>query len=127
MEDQEQPQAPRRSLRRAALTELNETRPEDANLTPRSSSPDEFIIMQRGPRKKPITWSPVDYDKSKVLGPPRDVTPEPVDTGRSKPDINPKLRRRLALSPSKNASVTLGVVIAKKLKSLKFNRKDEGS
>lgn len=127
MEDQQQPQAPRRSMRRAALTELNETHPEDANQTPRGSSPDEFIIMQRGPRKKPITWSPVDYDKSKILGPPRDVTPEPVRNGGSKPDINPKLRRRLALSPSKGSNATLGVVIAKKLRSLKFNRKDESS
>lgn len=127
MEAQQQPPAPRRSLRRAALTELNESGPEEESQTPRRSSPDEFIIMQRGPRKKPITWSPVDYDKSKILGPPRDVTPEPVVNGGSKPDINPKLRRRLALSPSKGSNAALGVVIAKKLRSLKFKKDDASS
>lgn len=116
MEEQpNQADAPRRSLRRAALTELNETTPEEMQ-TPKSSSPDEMVILQRGPRRKPITWSPVDYGKTKILGPPRECTPEKVSTSR--PELNSKLRRRLALSPSKNSSSTLGQVIAKKLKSL---------
>lgn len=106
----------RRSLRRMALTELNDSLPETAE-TPKGASPDEMVIMQRGRRRKPLTWSPVDYDKTKIVGPPREVTPDrEMPTGHK---LNSKLRRRLVLSPSKNSNnVTLGKVIAQKIKSL---------
>lgn len=117
MEDHDpSPAAPRRSLRRVALTELNETVPEEPN-TPKNSSPDEMVILQRGPRRKPVTWSPVDYDRDRVLGPPREVTPEPEKHTR-RSELSSALRRRLALSPSKETSYALGQVIAKKLKML---------
>lgn len=113
---EENPSSPRRSLRRMALTELNDTLPESSQ-TPKSTSPDEMVILQRGRRKKPITWSPVDYDKTKLLGPPRDVTPDREKP--SGPRLNPKLRRRLAMSPSKNSNnSSLGRIIARKIKSL---------
>nr|CAH7733907.1 unnamed protein product [Callosobruchus chinensis] len=57
-----------------------------------------MIIVQRGRRRKPITWSPVDYDKSVILAPPKDqVGPE----APKKCEINPRLRRRLVMSPTK--------------------------
>lgn len=106
----------RRSLRRVALTELNDALPENPE-TIQAASPDEMVILQRGRRRKPITWSPVDYDKTKILGPPREITPEREMLSR--PKLNPKLRRRLVLSPTKNNnSSTLGKVIAEKIKSL---------
>lgn len=105
---------PRRSLR-LALTELNES--QELESTPnKNSSPDEMVIIQRGPRRKPITWSPVDYNRTKILGPPRERTPEPVLPIRS--ELNPKLRRRLIMSPNKSPSEDLGLVIAKKLRAL---------
>lgn len=113
-----QPPQPRRSLRRSALTELNETSLESSE-TPRSASPDEMVILQRGPRRKPVTWSPIDFDKTKMLGPPREKTPERV-TGRK---INPKLRRRLTMSPE-NEDSALGKVIAEKIKSLQKGESD---
>lgn len=119
MEEEQQEENPpvlRRSLRRAALTELNDILPESAE-TPKGASPDEMVILQRGPRRKPLTWSPVDYDKSKILGPPRATTPERErPTG---PKLNAKLRRRLVLSPTKSSgSAELGRVIAEKIRSL---------
>ncbi|XP_050511863.1 uncharacterized protein LOC126887954 [Diabrotica virgifera virgifera] len=103
---------PRRSLR-IALIELNEHIPD----TPKSTNPEEMLVIQRGPRKKPITWSPVDYHKiGSLLAPSRDRTPEPVVT---KSEINPRLRRRLIMSPSKSPSQEMDVFIAKKLRALK--------
>lgn len=109
---------PRRSLR-LALTEINELAESPNVSTPsKVTNPDEMIIIQRGPRKKPITWSPVEYDRSKLLlSSSREKTPEPTPPKRS--DINPRLRRRLVLSPSKGPSQELGMIIAKKLRSLK--------
>lgn len=121
----ENPLPPRRSLRRMALTELNDSLPESSE-TPKATSPDEMVILQRGRRRKPLTWSPVDYDKSKILGPPREVTPDrEMPTGHR---LNPKLRRRLVLSPGKNSNSgsTLGKVIAQKIKSLP-RWEDDGS
>ncbi|XP_030745792.1 uncharacterized protein LOC115874696 [Sitophilus oryzae] len=105
---------PRRSLR-LALSEINETSP-DQNTPNKNSNVEELLVIQRGPRKKPITWSPVEYDRLKLLGPPREKTPEPVVVRKS--DINPRLRRRLIMTPEKNPSQELGYFIAKKLKSL---------
>lgn len=65
--------------------------------TPKSSSPDELVIQQRGPRVIPATWSPVDC-KFNILAPStRHQTPD------KKPirDMKPGLRRRLTLSPVK--------------------------
>lgn len=109
---------PRRSLR-LALSEINESAESSSGTsTPnKSTSPDEMIIIQRGPRCKPITWSPVEYDRSNILQPSREKTPEPAT--RKKCEINPRLRRRLVMSPSKGPSQDLGLVIAKKLRSLK--------
>lgn len=108
---------PRRSLR-LALTEINEVAGSPNASTPsKSTNPDEMIIIQRGPRRKPITWSPVEYDRSKLLGPSREKTPEPTPPKRS--EINPRLRRRLVMSPTKGPSQELGLIIAKKLRSLK--------
>lgn len=100
---------PRRSSR-IALMEVNETVLTDENPN-KTSSPDEMVIVQRGPRKKPITWSPLEYDKI-VLGVNREKTPEPVVT-----PMNPKIRRRLVLTP--DSSQELGEVIAKKLRSVR--------
>lgn len=107
---------PRRSLR-LALTEINEITDEPNDRTPKkTASPEEMLIAQRGPRRKPITWSPFDYDRTKLFIPPRDKTPEPVT---KKCEIHPRLRRRLILSPTKGPSKDVSTVIAKKLKSLK--------
>ncbi|CAH0561005.1 unnamed protein product [Brassicogethes aeneus] len=106
-----------REQTRLVLTEVNETVAEQE--TPnKESSPDEMLIMQRGPRRKPITWSPVDYDKFVVFGGSRgEKTPEPVVVSPARPDMNPKIRRRLIMTPEKTSS-DLGEVIAKKLRSL---------
>lgn len=114
---------PRRSLR-IALTERNESQ-EMLNTPNKNSSPDEMVIIQRGPRRKPITWSPVEYDRNKVLAPPREKTPEPVLPVRS--ELNPKLRRRLIMSPNKSPSEDLGLVIAKKLRALNHFEKSNNS
>lgn len=107
----EHPQ-PRRSMRREALTEINEdTQPR----TPQATSPDEMVIIQRGPRKKPLTWSPYEYNRSQVLGPPRQlVTDTPIPRG---PELNPKLKRRLIMSPEKKQR-EMGELISKRLRSL---------
>ncbi|KAG5882536.1 hypothetical protein JTB14_038147 [Gonioctena quinquepunctata] len=116
--DEFEERIPRRSLR-LVLTEINETSVVPNDGTPnKSTSPDEMIIIQRGPRKKPLTWSPLEYNRSKILAPPREKTPEPV-VHRHKCEINPRLRRRLVLSPGKIPSQDLGILIAKKLKALK--------
>lgn len=107
--------APRRSLR-LALTEITEAESYNTRTPVKSTSPDEMIIIQRGPRRKPIVWSPVEYDRRKILSQPREITPEKVI---KKCDINPRLRRRLTLSPTKNGSQELGTTIAKRLKAMK--------
>lgn len=108
---------PRRTSRRHALTELNDS-PELE--TPKSASPDELIIIQRGPRRKPITWSPYEPNKNNLLVPSQDKTPEKVQEQQHshRVEINSKLRRRLILTPEKGTDVELGEIIAKKLKSL---------
>lgn len=105
---------PRRSSRRIALTELNDS-PEPE--TPKSASPDELVIIQRGRRRKPITWSPYEYDKSNLLVPSQERTPEKSPSS-SRIEITSKLRRRLILTPEKGSQAELGEIIAKKLKSL---------
>lgn len=53
--------APRRSLR-LALSELNQSA--ELQATPsKIVNAEEMLVIQRGPRKKPITWSPVEYDR----------------------------------------------------------------
>lgn len=105
---------PRRALR-LVLTEINEVAEEPGDRSPnKSTSPEEMLIAQRGPRRKPITWSPFDYDRIKL--PHREKTPEPV---QKKCEIHPRLRRRLVLSPSKGPSQDLSAIITKKIKSLK--------
>lgn len=102
----------RRSAR-LALTEIifNETITHE---TPNKNvSADEMIIIQRGPRRRPITWSPLE---EKTPRSPQDIK-KPTETLSKRPSLNPKLRRRLILSPSKNSS-DLGSAIAKKLKAL---------
>ena len=115
--------------RRSALAEINVfteswSNVSDPNIpesfvTP-SASPDELIIQQRGPRQKPITWSPVDYNKIDLLSKPRDKTPErfPVK------EVNPRLRRRLALSPGKNPAREMGEHFKKKLRTLQLSTTD---
>ncbi|KAK9876680.1 hypothetical protein WA026_014058 [Henosepilachna vigintioctopunctata] len=110
---------PRRSMRRLALSELNEP-----STTPtKSESPDERVIIQRGRRCKPITWSPLDYDRNKILQKSSEKTPDKAPTPRAEL-ISSRLRRRLVMSPSKTSSADLGSLIAKKLKSLE--KGDEG-
>ncbi|KAK4886836.1 hypothetical protein RN001_003107 [Aquatica leii] len=109
---------PFRDLRRGALTpvitNIDRFTPEN-QVT--AASPDEFIIQQRGRRCKPITWSPVDYNKTDILGPPRDKTPDRLTRGT---EINSKLRRRLIMSPDRNHTNKLGDAIAKKLKAISY-------
>ncbi|KAF7273974.1 uncharacterized protein LOC143205213 [Rhynchophorus ferrugineus] len=110
---QEEPNLPRRSSR-LALSEINDA--SKGQTTPnKNSNVEELLVIQRGPRKKPITWSPVEYDRSKLLAPPRETTPEPATV--HKLDINPRLRKRLIMTPEKNPSQELGYFIAKRLKS----------
>lgn len=107
---------PRRSLR-LVLSEINEVSEEPNERSPnKSTSPEEMLIVQRGPRIKPITWSPFDYDQTKIFIPSKDKPPEPIT---KKCDIHPRLRRRLILSPTKSPSQDLNVIITKKFKSLK--------
>lgn len=107
---------PQRSLR-LVLSEINEITEELNERTPnKSSSPEEMLIAQRGPRRKPLTWSPFDYDRTKLFIPSRDKTPEPIT---KKCEIHPRLRRRLILSPSKSPSQDLSAIISRKFKSLK--------
>lgn len=109
---------PQRSLR-LVLSEINEIAEESNERTPnKSTSPDEMLIAQRGPRRKPITWSPFDYDRTKLFIPSRDKTPEP-EPSTKKCDINPRLRRRLILSPTKTPSQDLSAILTRKFKSLK--------
>ncbi|RZC39974.1 hypothetical protein BDFB_002635 [Asbolus verrucosus] len=113
MAEEEERVEPRRSAR-LALTEIhfNESSHETPN---KNVSADELVIIQRGPRRKPVMWSPVEQDRT----PPRKTSKDntPVETLPKRPSLNPKLRRRLILSPTKN-SCNLGNVIAKKLRSL---------
>jgi len=108
--------APRRQLRRVVLTplETNVSEHTENDRTP-TVSQDEFIIQQRGRRCKPITWSPVEYSKTDLLGPPREKTPERV---AHRAEISSKLRRRLVMSPGRNPPSELGDAIAKKLRAM---------
>lgn len=110
MEEEEVRAEPRRSAR-LALTEisLNESIREE---TPNKNvSADEMVIIQRGPRKKMIIWSPIEQERTARK------SESPKETSCRRPSINPKLRRRLILSPTKT-SVELGNAIARKLRSL---------
>lgn len=60
-DNEDLPNGPGRSIR-IALTELNESSSEDGTLN-KSVNVDELLVLQRGPRKIPITWSPVDYER----------------------------------------------------------------
>lgn len=104
-----------RIIRRHALTEINDS-PEPE--TPKSASPDELIIIQRGPRRKPITWSPFEPNKNHLLIPSQEKTPEKEQQYSNRIEVNSKLRRRLILTPEKGTGDELGEIIAKKLKSL---------
>lgn len=56
---------PRRSLR-LALSEINESALEQSTPS-KSTNVEELLVIQRGPRRKPITWSPVDYDRYFII------------------------------------------------------------
>lgn len=105
------------SQRRSALSELPDVPNEPA--TPnKAPSPDEQVIIQRGFRRKPLTWSPYDGNRTRLFGPPREKTPDP-EKKPQKPDINVKLRRRLIMS---STDVAMGEVIEKKLRSCRKAR-----
>lgn len=85
--------------------------------TPKISSPDEMVIQLRGPRVKPLTWSPVDCNSFSVLRPRREKTPErhPVK------EMRPGLRKRLTLSPAKNETyekISSDSIVYKKIRML---------
>lgn len=91
----------RRSQVLGELTQVPNASQSENQSTPKSSSPDELVIQQRGPRVIPATWSPVDC-KFNILTPStRHQTPD------KKPirDMKPGLRRRLTLSPVKTPPV----------------------
>ncbi|KAL3266935.1 hypothetical protein HHI36_011085 [Cryptolaemus montrouzieri] len=116
--EEDQIPLPRRSMRRLALSEINE-----ASSTPtKSESPDERVIIQRGRRCKPITWSPLDYDRTKIMQKSCEKTPEKITTPRIEL-VSSRLRRRLIMSPTKTVAEDLGSHIAKKLRALE--RKEE--
>ena len=85
--------APANVSGRTALSEIHNDR---SYGTPKSTSPDEVVIMQRGPRCKPETWSPYEFDRTDLLGSPKNRTPEKRQTRRV--EVSSKLRRRLNLS-----------------------------
>lgn len=127
----EEENTPRRSTRRRSA--LSEISPEEAairtsnvseatDVRGSTPSPDEMIIQQRGRRRKPITWSPLDYNKTNLLGPPRDKTPEPPS--RQMTEARSKLRRRLIMSPVRGSQAPLGQALTKKLKALAVSRND---
>lgn len=84
--------------------------------TSKCTSPDEMVIQLRGPRVKPITWSPVDCSKLSMLAPQVDKTPDrqPVK------EMKPGLRRRLTLSPVKTTyeKISSDSIVYKKIKTL---------
>lgn len=86
--------------------------------TPKISSPDEMVIQMRGPRVKPLTWSPVDCNSFSILRSRREKTPErhPVK------EMKAGLRRRLTLSPVKNQQtyekVSTDSIVYKKIRML---------
>ncbi|XP_018320843.1 uncharacterized protein LOC108733968 [Agrilus planipennis] len=119
--DENEENIPRRSSRRSALTEIPpeqvvSTTPNilDSSETP-VPSPDELVIVQRGRRRKPVMWSPIDYNKTDLLGPSRDRTPEKIP---QRSEMSSKLRRRLVLSPDQDTSKQLERVLNMKLRSL---------
>lgn len=83
--------------RRNILSEVNEIGPL------KDASPDEMVIIQRGPRCKPETWSPFEFNSKDILS-TKDKTPEKVQHRR--PEVSARLRRRLTLSPTKDDSIT---------------------
>lgn len=72
----------------------------------KDASPDELVIIQRGPRCKPETWSPFNFDKDMLLS--RNKTPEKMYHRR--PEVSARLRRRLTLSPTKDDSTSDEVI-----------------
>lgn len=108
----------RRGLILGEISQLpNITNPSPTNneSTPKSSSPDEMVIQQRGPRVIPATWSPVDCSKFNILEQSsRQKTPEKIPVR----DMKPGLRRRLTLSPVKYSAVNETVM--KRIKSLNY-------
>ncbi|XP_044730468.1 uncharacterized protein LOC123293653 [Chrysoperla carnea] len=120
---------PQESRRRSVLSEISiqsdgiiaqdGIRTPVANLpqvTP-TTSPDELIIQTRGPRKIPVTWSPVDLAK---ITPPS--TQDQETTPRKSPpkDLRRSVRKlRLFLTPEKNPSRNLFAEFSNK--KLKLN------
>ncbi|XP_044748335.1 uncharacterized protein LOC123309335 [Coccinella septempunctata] len=110
---------PRRSLRRFALSEVNEP----GGTPTKNQSPEERAIIQRGRRMKPITWSPLDYNRNNVLQKSSDKTPEKHVVSRTEL-ISSRLKRRLILSPTKPKSKPDdGSLMARKLRMI--DRKGE--
>lgn len=110
METEETP-VPRRPTRRFALSEVNES----GGTPTKNSSPEERVIIQRGRRCKPITWSPLDFNRNQILQKSADKTPEKLISRTEL--ISSRLKRRLILSPTKPKLQPdeLGSYIAKKL------------
>lgn len=80
--------------RRSILSEVND------NSSSKDASPDELVIIQRGPRYKPETWSPFEFNGDVLYGSSKDKTPEKISPRR--PEVSARLRRRLTLSPAKD-------------------------
>ncbi|GJQ77269.1 hypothetical protein Trydic_g20694 [Trypoxylus dichotomus] len=78
--------------KRNILSEVNEIG------SVKDSSPDELVIIQRGPRCKPETWSPFEFNRDIFSA--KDKTPE--KTLHRRPEVSARLRRRLTLSPGKD-------------------------
>lgn len=78
--------------RRPILSEVNEIG------SIKDASPDELVIIQRGPRCKPETWSPFEFHRDCVQS--KDKTPD--KTSHRRPEISARLKRRLTLSPTKD-------------------------
>lgn len=79
--------------------------PTNIRISGSPASPDELIIQKRGPRRIPITWSPIDIQKM--------VSKDSVDKRNNNLTTPPKSFRRsikklrLFLTPEKNPSRNL--------------------
>lgn len=116
--------APRRSLRRFALAEVNEP----GGTPTKSQSPEERAIIQRGRRCKPITWSPLDYNRNNILQKSSDKTPNKLIITRTEL-VSSRLKRRLTLSPTKTklSSENVGSIISRKLRIIDRNTEELNS
>ena len=113
MAEEDERVEPRRSAR-LALTEISFNESLNEETPNKNVSADELVIIQRGPRRKPIIWSPVELDRSSAR---KSKEQGSMDSVPRRPSLNPKLRRRLILSPTKGSGEISGAIV-KKLRSL---------